>query len=164
MLLVVAAVLGGCGLVSGHGFQGSAGCVMVPGAACREQLDRVAAWHADAAEVTVTCTVPVCDRKGGAGTVLVTLADGSTVKETFAYTGDPTPIPAPACSEVAPDACQSLATSTVDGLPLSKSVRAISIACTVPSCTREKGEADVRVQFGDGSVAESNTSWDGPLP
>ncbi len=166
LVMAVAAVafLAGCGLLPGHGFQGGLVCEQMPSAACREQLDRVAAWHADATEVTVTCTLPVCDRKGGAGTVLVTLADGSTVKETFAYTGDPTPIPAPACVGVAPDACLSLATSTVDGAPLSKSIRAISIACTASSCTSDKGEADVRVQFGDGSVAESNTNWDGGLP
>jgi hypothetical protein len=163
-MVMAAAFLAGCGLLPGHGFQGGLVCEQMPSAACREQLDRVAAWHADAALVTVTCSVPVCDRRGGAGTVVVTLADGATAKETFTYTGDPAPIPAPACVGVALDACRKLATSTVDDTPLSKSIRAISIACTASSCTVDKGEADVRVQFGDGSVVESNTTWDGGLP
>ena len=137
---------------------------MVPGGACQEQFDRAAARHPDATQVDVTCTVAVCDRKGGAGTVVVTLANGARVKETFAYTGDPAPIPAPSCTGMAIDVCRSLAASTVDGIAPSKSIQAISITCTASSCTRDKGEADVRIRFADGSESQSNSGWDGGPP
>ena len=107
--------------------------------ACQEQIDRAAARHPGATNVDVACTVPACDRKGGAGTVVVTLADGTTVKETFAYAGDPAPVPAPACSGIALDVCRGIAATTVDGLPPSKSIEAISIACTAASCTAGPG-------------------------
>jgi hypothetical protein len=96
--------------------------------------------------------------------VVVTLANGTTVKEAFTYTGDPAPIPAPACSGMAIDVCRSLVASTVDGLPPSKSIRAISVACTASSCTEDRGEADVRVQFADGTWVESSSGWEGAAP
>jgi hypothetical protein len=136
----------------------------MPGGACQEQIDRAAARHPGSTNMDVACTAPVCDRKSGAGTVVVTLANGTTVKETFAYTGNPAPIPVPACTGIALDLCRSIATTTVDGLPPSKAIRAISIACTASSCTEAKGETDVRVQFADGSVAESSTGWEGAGP
>lgn len=168
MLVAVAAVLAGCGLlqgaVSGPGFQGGGSCGAMPGGACQEQFDRAGARHPGATQVDVTCTVPVCDRKGGAGTVVVTLASGAKVNETFAYTGDPAPVPVPACSGMAIDVCRSLANSTVADLPPSKSIKAISISCTVASCTSDRGEADVRVRFGDGGEFQTNSGWEGAAP
>ena len=168
MLLAVAAVLAGCGLLPGSvvapGFQGSGSCATCPEGRARSRWTGRRARHPGSTKVDVTCTAPVCDRKGGAGTVVVTLANGTTVKETFAYTGDPAPIPAPACSGMAFDLCRSLATSTADGLPPSKAIRAISIACTAASCTEDRGEADVRVQFADGSEDQSSTGWEGAGP
>jgi hypothetical protein len=164
-LLAAGAVLGGCGLlpgfVSGPGFQGSGSCVDMPGGACQEQMDRAGARHPGATAVEVACNAPVCDRKGGAGTVAVTLANGATIKENFVYTGDPAPVPVPACSGMAIDVCRSLANSTVADLPPSKSIKAISISCTVASCTSDRGEADVRVRFGDGSEFQTNSGWEG---
>jgi hypothetical protein len=95
---------------------------------------------------------------------VTTLANGATVTETFAYTGNPSPVPVPMCAGMALDLCRSLATSTVDGLPPSKSIRAISVACTASSCTEDRGEADVRVQFADGSEDQGSTSWEGAAP
>jgi hypothetical protein len=168
VLLAAAAALGGCGVFAGSvpaaGFQGSGSCSMMPGGACQEQMDRAAARHPGSTSVEVACTVATCDRKRGAGTVVVTLASGATIKETFAYTGDPAPIPAPACAGMALDVCRSLATSTVDGLPPSKSIRAISIVCTASSCTSDRGEADVRVRFADGSEFQTNSGWEGAGP
>jgi hypothetical protein len=168
MLPAVAVVLAGCGLlqgaVRGPGFQGAGSCGMMPGGACQEQIDLAGARHPDATQVDVACTAPVCDRRSGSGTVVVTLASGARVRETFAYTGDPAPIPAPSCTGMAIDVCRSLVTSTVDGIAPSKSIRAISIACTSSSCTRDKGQADVRVTFADGSEFGTSSGWEGALP
>ena len=168
MLVAVASLLAGCGLlpgtVSGPGFQGGGSCSMLPGGACQDQFDRAAARHPGATMVEVACTVPVCDRKGGAGTVVVTLANGGKVTETFTYVGDPAPVPVPACTGMAIDVCRQVASSTVDGIPPSKSIRAISITCIASSCTPAKGDADVLVQFADGSTFQSSTGWEGAPP
>ena len=168
MLVAVASVVAGCGLlpgtVSGPGFQGGGSCSMLPGGACQDQFDRAAARHPGATMVEVACTVPVCDRKGGAGTVVVTLANGGKVTETFTYVGDPAPVPVPACTGMAIDVCRQVASSTVDGIPPSKSIRAISITCIASSCTPAKGDADVLVQFADGSTFQSSTGWEGAPP
>jgi hypothetical protein len=66
----------------------------------------------------------------------------------------------PACTALALDLCRSIATTTVDGLPPSKSIGAISIACTASSCTEERGETDVRVQFSDGSEFRVSQGWE----
>ena len=168
MLVMVASVLAGCGLLpgtaSGPGFQGGGSCSMLPGGACQDQFDRAATRHPGATQVDVACTVPVCDRKGGAGTVVVTLANGGKVTEAFTYVGDPAPVPVPACTRMAMDVCRQIASSTAADAPPSKSIRAISITCTASSCTRDRGEADVLVQFADGSEFQSNTGWDGASP
>ncbi len=165
-MLLVVAVLGGCGLGPGSvtAPEGPGSCANMPEGACQEQIDRAAARPPGVTNVDAACTVRACDRKGGAGTVVVTLANGATVEETFAYTGDPAPIPVPACAGMALDVCRSLATSTVDGLPPTKAIRAISIACTASSCTQDRGEADVRVRFGDGSEFQTNSGWAGATP
>ena len=161
-ILLAAAVLGGCGLVPGPVTApvGPGTCANIPEGACQEQIDLAAARHPGVTNVDVACTVRACDGKGGAGTVVVTLPNGATVKEAFAYTGDPAPLPAPACTGVALDLCRSIATSTVDGLPPSKAIRAISIACTASSCTDDRGEVDVRVQFSDGSEFQVSQGWE----
>ncbi len=163
-LLAVTATLAGCGLLPGSAFRGAGSCAGVPGGACQEQVDRAASRHPGATQVDVVCTATVCDRTGGAGTIVVTLANGAQVSEAFTYAGDPVPIPAPACSGMGIDVCRSLAASTVDGIPPSRSIRSISVACSAPSCTRDKGDADVRVRFADGGEFQSNTGWDGALP
>ncbi len=166
VLLAAGAVLGGCGLLAGPvtAPEGPGSCANMPEGACQEQIDRAAARHPGVTNVDVVCTVRVCDRKGGAGTVVVTLANGATVEETFSYAGDPAPIPAPACSGMAIDLCHSLADDTVDGLPPSKAIRAISIACTASSCTQDRGEADVGVQFSDGSEFQGSRGWEPASP
>jgi hypothetical protein len=128
--------------------------------ACQEQVDRAIARHPGSIMVEVACTVPTCDRKSGAGTVMVTLANGETVKEAFAYTGDPASVPVPVCAGIALGVCRGIADNTVNGLPPSKSITAISIACTASSCTEDRGEVDVRVQFSDGSVFQVSHGWE----
>jgi hypothetical protein len=168
LLIAAAAVLAGCGLLPGSGvvtgFQGGGSCGQMNGGACREQMDLAGARHPDATTVDVTCTVPVCDRTGGAGTVVVTLANGAKDTEAFTYVGNAAPVPAPACSGAAMEVCRRLAISTVDGLPPAKVITAISVSCSASSCTRESGAADVRIRFADGSDFQTNSGWDGGLP
>ncbi len=168
LLIAAAAVLAGCGLLPGSGvvtgFQGGGSCGQMNGGACQEQIDRAGARHPDATMVDVTCTVPVCDRRGGAGTVVVTLATGAKITEAFTYVGNPAPVPAPACSGIAAEACRRVAISTVDSLPPAKAIAAISVSCTESSCTSERGAADVRVRFADGSDFQTNSGWEGGLP
>jgi hypothetical protein len=128
--------------------------------ACQEQVDRAISRHPGSTNVEVACTVPTCDRKGGAGTVVVTLASGDAVKEAFAYTGDPAPVPVPTCTAIALDLCGGIADNTVNGLAPSKAIKAISISCTVSSCTKDRGEVDVRVQFSDGSEFQVSQGWE----
>ncbi len=162
VLLAAGAVLGGCGLWAGSvpAPFGPGSCANVLEGACQEQVDRAIARHPGSTNVEVACTVPTCDRTGGAGTVVVTLANRTTVKETFAYAGDPAPIPAPACAGMALDLCRSIADTTVNGLPPSKAIKAISIACTASSCTEDGGEVDLRVQFSDGSEFRVSQGWE----
>jgi hypothetical protein len=86
VLLTAGAVLGGCGMLAGSvpAPVGPGSCAGVLEGACQEQIDRAAARHPGSTKVEVACTVRVCDQKGGAGTVVVTLANGTTVKEAFA--------------------------------------------------------------------------------
>ncbi len=162
MLLAVAALLGGCGLLAGSAQapMGPGTCVGMLEGACQEQIDRALARHPNVTNVDVACTAPVCDRKGGAGTLVITAADGTTVKEAFTYAGDPAPVPVPDCAGIVLDLCRGIADNTVNGLPPSKAIKAITIACTSPSCTADRGEVDVRVQFSDGSEFQGSQGWE----
>jgi hypothetical protein len=168
LLLATASVLAGCGLlggpVPGAGFQGGGSCDQMPGGVCQEQIEKAAARHPDATQIDVSCTVPACNRAGGAGTVVVTLRNGSRVTEPFAYTVDAAPLPAPACTGLPADLCRRLADSTVDGLPPSKAIRSITIVCTAAPCTRERGDTQVDVVFADGSKLSSGSGWEGGPP
>ncbi len=165
-LLVMAAILAGCSILSGSMTApvGPGTCANMQEGACQEQIDRAAARHPGVTSVDVACTAPTCDRKGGAGSVVVTMADGTTVEEAFTYTGDPNPLPVPACIGLANDVCRNIATTTVDGLPPSKAIRVIAIACTASSCTEDRGEVDVRIQFGDGSEFQGSQGWEAASP
>jgi hypothetical protein len=162
MLLAAATVLGGCGLWAGSVSApvGPGTCANMLEGACQEQIDLAVARHPGSTNVEVACTVPSCDRTGGAGTAVITMANGDRVKEAFSYAGDPAPVPVPACTAIALDVCRGIADNTVNGLPPSKSITAISIACTAPSCTEDRGEVDVRVQFSDGSEYRVSQGWE----
>jgi hypothetical protein len=154
----------GCGFFAGSRGGTSGGCTNIAsGGACTEQIDRIAARHPGASQVDITCGVPVCDRRGGSGTAVVTFPDGSVVRDTFAYTGDPAPLPVPSCTGLARDVCVRVATSQADNAPPSKRIVGIAVSCS-GTCTPTKGEAEVTVSFGDGSQEQSGVGWDGGLP
>jgi hypothetical protein len=157
-------ILAGCGLLPGARGISSAGCSNIASAgACSEQIDRIAARHPGASQVDITCGVPVCDRRSGSGTAVVTFPDGSTVRDTFAYTGDPAPLPVPSCTGLAPDLCGRIAVSQADSAPPSKRITGIAVVCS-GACTPTKGEAEVTVSFSDGSQEGSGVGWEGGLP
>jgi hypothetical protein len=58
------------------------------------------------------------------------------------------------------DLCRGIADNTVNGLPPSKAIKTISIACTASSCTQDRGEVDVRVRFSDGSEFRVSQGWE----
>jgi hypothetical protein len=127
-------------------------------------MDLAAARHPGATQLDLSCAVAVCTRANGAGTVTVTLGNGGKITETFSYVGNAAPVPAPTCTGLAMVACRRLAESTVDDTPPSKVITSIAIACSVPSCTADKGDAEVHVQFADGSEFLTNSGWEGGLP
>lgn len=156
--------LAGCGLFSESRGITSGGCANInSGGACSEQIDRISARHPGASQVELTCGVPVCDRRSGSGTAVVTFPDGSVVRDTFAYTGDPAPLPVPSCTGLARDVCVRVATSQAEEAAPSKRIVAIAVVCSRP-CTPTKGDAQVTVSFGDGSQEQSGVGWDGGLP
>jgi hypothetical protein len=162
-IAAAAFALGGCAIV-GSSADMSASCSDMPGGACSEQIDLAGARHPGATNVDLSCTVPVCDRKGGSGKAVVTLRDGSTVVDAFTYTGDPGPAPRPICLKLGIDACQSLADQQVDQAPPSKRITRIKVTCTTLPCTDAAGEAEVELTFADGSVTSGGSSWAGGLP
>jgi len=167
LLVAAGLVLAGCGLLGGSVSRGltSSGCANIQsGGACQEQVDRVAARHPGATSVDLSCAVPVCDRKGGRGTAVVTMANGTTVNDTFVYTGDPAPVPVPSCTGMPLDACRHLAESQADSIPPSKRIVAIAVACTTAPCTSDAGDASVTVTLGDGTKQQGSTSWSGGPP
>jgi hypothetical protein len=167
-LLAATVWLAGCGLLpgmrSGPGFQGGGSCSELPGGACQEQMDLAARRHPDAVELDLACTAPSCTRAGGAGTVVVTLRNGSKLTEAFTYVGDPAPMPAPTCTGLPADVCRRVATSTVDELPPSKRIASIRITCTSGPCTRDRGETAVEVQYADGTGFQTHSGWEGGPP
>jgi hypothetical protein len=58
------------------------------------------------------------------------------------------------------DLCRGIADNTVNGLPPSKAIKTISIACTASLCTEDRGEVDVRVRFSDGSEFRVSQGWE----
>ncbi len=157
----------GCGVFFGSNVGqgvGSVGCADMPGGPCQDQADRLAARHPGARDIEITCTAPVCDRRGGSGTAVITLGNGTTVNDTFSYVGDPAPVPPPSCTGVPPDMCRSLAQGQVDGISPMKRILAIDVRCTAAVCTPDKGEADVTVRLADGSTQQGGSSWDGGTP
>ncbi|HYO44185.1 MAG TPA: hypothetical protein VES19_13380 [Candidatus Limnocylindrales bacterium] len=167
LLVVAGAALAGCGLLVGEragGGVASSSCAVINGGACIEQTERIAARHPGATNVDLTCTAPVCDRRGGSGTAVVTLANGTTVNDVFAYVGDPGPIPIPTCIGLAPVVCLSVAESRVNDLPPSKRVVAIEVRCTLASCVADGGDTQVSVTMADGTKDEGGFGWEGELP
>lgn len=167
LVLLAAATLGlaGCGLltgaVPGTGFSGGASCADMPGGACQEQIELAGRRHAGATQVDVACTVGPCTRARGAGTVVVTLANGAKVTETFSYVGDPAPVPAPVCTGLPLDVCRQAAEASVAETPPSKRISGIAVTCTALPCTRERGDTAIEIKFADGSATSSGYGWAG---
>jgi hypothetical protein len=167
LLAAASVVLSGCGIFLGGTVTGglsSSSCTEMTGSACGEQVERIAARHPGATQVDLTCTVPVCDRKGGSGTAVVTMGNGARLNDTFSYVGDPAPLPLPTCTGLPADVCRSLAESQAADAPTMKRIAAIEVRCTAAACTTDKGEADVKVTLADGSTMGGGTSWEGGLP
>lgn len=165
--LAATIVLGGCGLVGGPGagsVQSTSCAQFLSGGACDEQARLVASRHPGATQVDLTCTSPVCDRKGGSGTAVITLGNGAKVTEAFVYAGNAAPIPAPACAGLAPAVCRKAADSVVDGMPPSKAVLSITVTCSVAACTEARGDVEVSIRLADGSEQTSSFGWEGGLP
>jgi hypothetical protein len=166
--MVAATLVGGCSIVGGAGAAGGAGgtggsCGDIPSGACTEIMERAAAAHPGTTGVDVEC-VGSCTRAGGAGTVTITLKNGSTMREPFSYTGDPGPIPPPVCINIAQDVCRSLARSQAEDVSPSKGIGSVTVTCTKVPCRSDKGEATVDLTLRDGSTQHSTTNWDGGLP
>jgi hypothetical protein len=166
LLAVALAALAGCEVLLPQ--QGlappSSTCDRIVAGACREQAAVVAGRHSGATNVDLACTAPVCDRRGGTGTAVVRLADGSTVNDTFAYVGDPAPMPAPSCVGLAPDLCRRIAEEWVNDVSPSKRVIAVSVACPAAPCTVDKGQVEITVTLRDGSTEGGGMGWEGGLP
>jgi hypothetical protein len=162
LLLAAGVAPGGCGALFGTGSQGfaSSGCENLSSGACEEQVARVAARHPGAKDVDLRCGVATCDRRGGSGTAVVAMPDGTTVQDVFTYVGAQAAVPAPTCRGLPPDVCKTVADGQVDGIAPSMVVVAVDVACTSTVCTAARGEAAVTVTLGDGSKQEGNVGWE----
>jgi hypothetical protein len=163
-VVAAAGLLAGCGM-GGPGRIEMSGvpnisCRDMSGGACTEQAQAIAARHPGATDLSLDCSVAACDRKGGSGTAVVTLRDGSRVPDTFAYSGDPAPVPDPVCVEIDPVECGNVAAGQVaDVVPPSKAIVRIEVTCTSATCTEDAGETCVAITLGDGSVQQSTVGW-----
>jgi hypothetical protein len=164
LALVVASsfVLTGCGAFLGTVTQtsGASSCENMSGGACDEQVRLVSGRHPGATQVDLTCTVPMCDRRAGSGTAVVTMPDGTTVKDVFSYAGVQGAVPPPRCKGLAFDVCSSAADGQVDGIAPSKVVVAIDVTCISTACTADRGETQVTITLADGSMHEGTVGWE----
>ena len=142
----------------------SATCGDIPSGACDEQVERLGQRHPGAVQVDVECGPAPCTRASGAGTATITRADGTTVTEAFAYTGDPGRVPVPICAGVAPGSCNSIAESVVENLRPSKHVAGVAIRCRVGPCDDTKGDVEVTITLADGTSEVSGYAWEGGPP
>ena len=159
----VALLLAGCGFLT-QASVSSASCANIAGGVCTEQIERMQARHPGATSIDLECSAPVCDRTGGRGTVVVTMPDGTRLNDTFAYVGDPNPMPAPVCTGMPPDACRNAAIEQADNVPPSKRIVGVRVDCTAPACTATDGSARVTVALADGSTEQHDTSWSTGAP
>jgi hypothetical protein len=160
MTLVVA----GCGFMTQSSVS-SASCGNMSGGACDEQIAAMEKRHPGARSIDIECSAPVCDRRAGQGTVVVTMQNGARLNDTFAYVGDPNPLPPPACTGVPLDACRNLATQEAGNMPPSQRIVATQVSCTAAAgCTAESGTASISITLGDGSTHGTETSWEGGEP
>ena len=166
-LVVVTAMclaLAGCMSTSMSVTADSSSCTNLPTGACDEQVELWSQRFPGATLIEVECEVPECSRAGGAGTVVVTLADGTVHRDTFGYTGDPNPPPAPTCQRIAAEACDRVAKSTWADQRPSRKIVALDVSCAVAQCTAASGEVEVTVTLADGSTTVAGYVWEGELP
>jgi hypothetical protein len=161
LAIVVALGLAGCGLIGagGRGVSSTSCENIISNARCNEQAAKVAARHPGAVSVDLVCA-GVCDRAHGTGTATVTMPDGSTVHDTFAYVGGQAVVPAPICKGVPAVQCQEAATQIADDTGLVAPIVAITVTCVakVP-CTPQAGEVTIDVTFADGTRESSGYGW-----
>lgn len=166
LVLAMALAASGCASRIIDSAQGvSSSCTgFVSSGACNEQVSAVAVRRPGAVSVDLQCTAAACDRTGGSGTAAVTMGDRTVRRDTFAYVGDPAPMPVPTCVGLAFDLCQRVARTQFDGMSPSKRVMSIAFTCRVLPCTATRGETDYIVRFADGSTEEGSTGWEGGPP
>ena len=158
--------IGGCMLVSQVDTGWSVSCADLPGGACNEQGERIAAAHAGRVrQIDLECRIAACTRAQGAGTATITLTDGTTITETWSYAGDPNPLPVPTCTGIAFTLCQEWAASGSNDLPPSRRIAAVAVKCTVASCTEQAGDLEASYTFADESTETVGMGWSGaPAP
>jgi hypothetical protein len=153
--------LAGCGLPGPVGAGVNSTCTDISGGACQEQVTLVAARHPGAESVELRCGVAACDRRGGAGSAIVTMQNGARVDDAFSYVGDGAPMPQPDCMGIAPATCRRFAEDAFENTAPSKRLVRIEIGCTTAVCTDLQGEADVKLVYADGLTDESGIGWQG---
>jgi hypothetical protein len=139
-------------------------CSGMPSGACDEQSERFqAAFGGHIRDLSLSCGAAPCTRVHGAGQAMITLDDGRTLSRAWSYVGDPNPIPAPTCVNLAPDVCRTILDSVVEETRPSQRILAVSISCP-GVCTAEDGEASTVVTLGDGSQQSMQRDWSGGPP
>jgi hypothetical protein len=136
-------------------------CGDVVAGACNEQaLLLVTAAGGAVRAVRLDCLAGPCDRTGGAGEATVTLADGTTVRRSFTYAGDPNPPPNPVCLGVARDICLERVKDVIGDVSPSHRLTGVTVTCK-QVCDARSG--DVTIAFtSDGAVdLPIETTWGG---
>lgn len=144
----------------------SASCGNISGGACSEQIELMQQRHPGARSTDLECSAPVCDRRSGQGTVVITMPDGAHVNDTFGYVGIPAAVPLPACANVPPIVCGDVARQHVeDSVPPSQRVVAVQVVCTAAAgCTADEGSASISFTLGNGVTQSTEQSWSGGPP
>jgi len=137
-------------------------CGRVYDGGCEQVMgELVRRWPGEAQRIDLQCSIAACDRLRGAGSALVTFADGRTTVVPWSYEGDP--VPAPACDGLGELLCRTVHEAVAEGLPPSSSVRAMTITC-VDECAWTGGETRVDLVLDDGTTRTQGYGWDGGFP
>ena len=163
-LILLACGLAACSIGQRAAGPQAASCGNIPTGACEEQLEQVGLRHPGAVRIDIECGPVPCTRASGAGTATITRADGTTVREPWAYAGDPGPMPVPVCIGSAPESCRAIGERVLEDVRPSKHVVGIAIRCRVARCDENKGDAEITMTLADGTSEVTGHAWDGGAP